>query len=137
MPSTLNPYIQFKDTARAALELYRKAFGGELTLMTFAQMGVEGSEADKVMHGQLVTEAGYTLMASDTPEEMEHTPGGNVSISVSGDDAENLRRAYDVLAEQGEVTMPLAVQQWGAEFGMVKDAYGVNWMFNINPGENA
>ena len=31
MGSTLNPYLNFKDNAREALEFYREALGGELT----------------------------------------------------------------------------------------------------------
>lgn len=133
MSSVLNPYLQFKDTAKDALEFYEAALGGELNIMTFGQMGAEGPEAAKVMHGQLETPAGFTLMASDTPEEMEYTPGGNISVCISGDEVEAMHGYFEKLSEGANVTMPLAVQQWGAEFGMLTDKFGVRWMMNINP----
>jgi uncharacterized glyoxalase superfamily protein PhnB len=74
--SRLNPYLSFSDNARQALEFYRGVFGGELVLSTFGEAGgAEGPDADKIMHGQLETPAGYTLMAADTPAGMERAPG--------------------------------------------------------------
>jgi PhnB protein len=130
--SRLNPYIGFSDTARQALEFYRGVFGGELTLSTFGGSGMaDGPDADKIMHGQLETPAGYTLMAADTPAGMERTVGTNMSVSLSGDDTEELRGYFDKLSDGGTVTMPLEKQMWGDEFGMCVDPFGVSWMVNI------
>ena len=32
----LNPYLAFRDNARAAMEFYHSVFGGDLTVNTFA-----------------------------------------------------------------------------------------------------
>jgi PhnB protein len=131
--SRLNPYISFTDTARQAMEFYRGVFGGELALNTFGEAGgAEGPDADKVMHAQLETPAGYTLMASDTPSGMDHTAGTNISVSLSGDDADELRSYFAKLSDGGKVTMPLEKQMWGDEFGMCVDQFGIAWMVNIN-----
>jgi len=131
--SRLNPYISFSDTARQALEFYRGVFGGELTLSTFGESGMaDGPDADKIMHGQLETPAGYTLMAADTPAGMERTVGTNMSVSLSGDDTEELRGYFDKLSDGGTVTMALEKQMWGDEFGMCVDPFGVSWMVNIS-----
>src|SRR5215213_2006325 len=82
MTSRLNPYINFADSARQAMEFYRGVFGGELTVSTFGEAGMGGgADADKVMHAQLETPAGYTLMASDAPAGMEHSSGSQISRS--------------------------------------------------------
>ena len=68
MASRLNPYLNFNGNARQALEFYRSVFGGDLTLSTFAEFGMaDAPDADKIMHGQLETDAGYTIMAADVP----------------------------------------------------------------------
>lgn len=67
---------------------------------------------------------------------MEYTPGGNISISLTGDDVESLRRYFAGLSEGGDVTMPLAVQMWGDEFGMFTDKFGTRWMVNIATSEH-
>ena len=85
MASILNPYVNFRGDARQALEFYQSVFGGQLDVGTFAEFGmtdVPEAERDLVMHGQLETPAGFTLMGADTPPGMEHVPGNNIAISV-------------------------------------------------------
>ena len=132
MSSRLNPYITFNGNARAALEFYEEVFGGTLTVNTFGEFGAgDDPGADKIMHGQLDTANGYTLMGSDTPPGMEFSPGNTMTVSLSGDDAGELRGYWEKLSATGTVTMPLEVQMWGDEFGMCVDQFGVPWMVNI------
>lgn len=133
MSSRLNPYIAFAGTAREAMEFYKSVFGGNLTLSTFGEFGAppEPALADKIMHAMLETDAGYTIMASDTAPGMNIAPGNNISISLSGDDGDLLRGYWQKLADNGTVIMPLEKQMWGDEFGQVTDDYGIAWMVNI------
>ncbi|MFI5955981.1 VOC family protein [Cryptosporangium sp. NPDC051539] len=132
MASRLNPYLSFRGNAREAMEFYRSVLGGELNLMTFGQFGgAAGADADQIMHGQLETPAGYTLMGSDTPPGMSYHPGDNFTVSLSGDDAEELRGYFAGLAEGGTVQTPLEKQMWGDEFGALTDKFGVPWLVNI------
>jgi PhnB protein len=131
MTSRLNPYLNFNGNARQALDFYTSVFGGTLNVNTFADFGNSGPDGDRIMHGQLETDAGYTIMAADVTSEMEyHAPAG-FSVSLSGDDA-SLRDYFGKLAEGGMVTMPLAKQAWGDEFGMCMDQFGVSWLVNIS-----
>ncbi|MBM7511221.1 PhnB protein [Nocardioides cavernae] len=133
--ATLNPYLNFADArAREAMEFYASVLGGDLNVMTFGDMGTEGPMATQVMHGQLETPSGFTLMGADAPPEMvQVTFGDNVSISISGsnEEAEQLRGWFSALSEGGEVRQPLEAAPWGDEFGMFVDRFGISWMFNI------
>jgi len=62
---------------------------------------------------------------------METRSGNNITISLSGDDGEALRRWFEGLSEGGTVAMPLEKQVWGDEFGQLTDRFGINWMVNI------
>src|SRR6476660_4820975 len=96
--SRLNPYLNFAGNAREAMEFYRDVLGGELRMTTFGEFGSKEPEiADKIMHAMLETDAGYALMASDLPPGMEHRPGHNVVVSISGDDADAMRRYWEKL----------------------------------------
>lgn len=131
MTSRLNPYLNFDGNARQALEFYASVFGGNLNLSTFADFGTKDSpDADKIMHGQLETDAGYTLMAADTPEGMEFNGMHGFGVSLSGDD-NDLRGYWEKLSAGGTVTMPMQKQSWGDEFGMCTDKFGVPWLVNI------
>jgi PhnB protein len=132
MASRLNPYISFDNSARQAMEFYRNVFGGDLTINTFGEFGqADSPDADKIMHSQLETDSGFTLMASDTPAGMQRNTGDTITISLSGDDADSLRGYWEKLSDGGTVTMPLEKQMWGDEFGMCTDKFGVPWMVNV------
>ena len=95
MASTLNPYLTFQGTAREAMEFYRDVFGGELTLTTFADFGLADiPNPEYIMHAQLDTTAGYTLMASDPAPGVTMTPGSAITgicvASAQGETAPEL-----------------------------------------------
>jgi PhnB protein len=52
-------------------------------------------------------------------------------MSLGGDDAGEGKRVFDALAEGGTVTMPFQKTFWGADFGMLTDRYGIDWMINV------
>lgn len=129
----MNPYLAFRDTARAAMEFYQSVFGGELNISSYADipaMETDPSEADKVMHSMLVADNGIVLMAGDMPNAMTDSPL-NGSISLSGDDDATLRGYFEKLSAGGEVTVPLEQAPWGDSFGQLTDKFGINWMVNI------
>ena len=135
MASRLNPYLTFGGNAREAMEFYREVFGGELTFMTFAEGGMphDPADAEKIMHGQLETPAGYTLMGADMVAGVPGGPASGVQVSLSGDTdaAQELSGYYEKISERGSVVEPLVEAPWGDRFGMVADPYGILWLVNI------
>lgn len=133
MQSKLNPYLHFNGNAREAMEFYQKVFGGKLNVSTFQEYGMapDSSDANKIMHAQLETDNGITLMGSDTPSHMAYTPGASITNSLSGDNEAELRGYFERLCEGGRVDQPLEQAPWGDSFGMVTDKYGFEWMVNI------
>jgi PhnB protein len=128
----LNPYISFNGDARQAMEFYRSVLGGTLALSTFGEFGKpDAPEADLIMHGMLETDSGFALMGADTPPGMDYSPGTNITISLSGDDADELRGYWQKLSESGTVSVPLEKQMWGDEFGACTDQFGIGWLVNI------
>jgi len=133
MPSTLNPYLNFRASAREAMDFYQSVFGGEVQRSTFAefQMAQDPADNDLIMHSQLTTPGGFTLMAADVPAHMELNQGSAISISLSGDDEGELTGYWEKLVEGGTVLEPLAKAPWGDSFGMAIDRFGVQWLVNI------
>ncbi|UWF77798.1 MULTISPECIES: VOC family protein [Microbacterium] len=132
---TLNPYLTFRDNARVALEYYQNVLGGSLDIMTFGSMpdmGYDPSESELVMHGQLTTDDGMVLMASDTPGGMEYREPQGVSVSVSGSESDRLHAIWTGLSDGATVTLPLEPAPWGGEFGMLVDRFGIAWMIAID-----
>ncbi|MFD9409861.1 VOC family protein [Streptomyces sp. NPDC059989] len=115
MPSRLNPYISFDGDARQAMEFYQGIFGGTLRTSTYGEFGAK--------------EAGD---AADNPPGQPYEPGNNISVSVSGEDADELRGYWEKLSAGGTVAVPLEKQMWGDVFGMCTDRFGMTWLVNIN-----
>lgn len=133
MPVSLNPYLNFRDNTREAMEFYHSVFGGKLDMQTFKDLGAsqDPSEDNLIMHSQLEGDNGLVFMAADTPSRMEYKPGTNFSMSLSGSDEAVLRGYFEKLAEGGTVTMPLEKAMWGDTFGMCTDKFGIGWLVNI------
>jgi len=135
MTVNVNPYLQFRDTARAAMEFYADVFGGESTFSTYAEFGMaqDPSEADKIMHSQLVIDGRAWLMAADTPASMELAESSSVAISLFGghEDEAVIRGQWSKLIDGGRITEDLVAAPWGDYFGMTFDRFGTYWMVNI------
>jgi PhnB protein len=133
MPTILNPYLNFRRSAREAMDFYASVFGGEVQRSTFAefQMAQDPADADLIMHSQLTSPVGLTLMAADVPAHMDLNEGSNISVSLSGDDEAELTGYWEKLVDGGTVIEPLSKAPWGDSFGMAVDKYGIQWLINI------
>jgi PhnB protein len=54
-----------------------------------------------------------------------------MSMTLSGEDEEELRSYFDKLSAGGMVVMPMEKGPWGDTFGMLKDKFGVDWMVDV------
>jgi PhnB protein len=134
MGTKLNPYLNFRNITRQAMEFYKSVFGGRLELSTFKEFHAsdDPSEDNLIMHSVLYAPNGVEFMAADVPSRMEYRPGNNFSMSLSGEDEAELNAYFEKLSAGGKVTMPLAKAAWGDSFGMVTDKFGVSWLVNIS-----
>lgn len=126
------PYLTFDGRCREAMTFYSNALGAELQLMPFADMP-DGPTAtpDRIMHARF-SHGAATLMASDSMPGTSQQQGNNFSISVGCESNDEVDRLYTALSEGGSRTMPPEDTFWGAYFGMLKDKFGIQWMFNYD-----
>ena len=126
------PYLNFNGNAQEALDFYVEALEGKITQsQTFGGAGMADDESmkDKILHA--VLEAGdLKFMVSDCPPGVSVKEGDQVSLSLNFNEVELMEKTFAVLAYGGNVTMPMQDTFWGARFGITKDKFGVNWMFN-------
>ncbi len=128
----LVPYIHFAGDAEEALNFYKEALGGEIVSMQRygdAPMPCDEDYKQKIMHARLSFD-GNLVMMSDVFKGHQLNKGEHIQLSVDIDDEENLEKVFSRMAEGGTVTMQLENTFWGARFGMLKDRFGVLWMFN-------
>ena len=130
----IEPYLYFDGRCDEALEFYKKTLGAEVTmLMRFKeapdpQMCPVGAE-NKVMHAN-VRIGDAVVMASDGRCLGQPSFQG-FSLSINVPNEAEAERLFGLLADGGEVQMPLAKTFFSTRFGMVADRFGVSWMIIV------
>lgn len=127
-------HINFRGQAREALTCYQKVFGGEMTILTHAQIygTTDAAEADLVSWGQVVSPAGFAVMAYDVPAHTSWDAGENpFFVSVSGADAEEITTCWEKLSDGATLLQPLAASGWARLYGMLRDRFGITWVFDV------
>ncbi len=127
----VTPYLSFNGNCAEAMEFYRECLGGEMLFaQTFGDSPMKGAAPDdQIMHCTL--RVGDThIMASDNPAEHQASFGDNISLAIGTADPAEAEEMFSRMAEGGTVTMPMQETFWAERFGMLRDKYGVNWMFN-------
>ena len=133
---SLHPYLFFTGTCREAMGRYQEILGGDLEIMTVADMppGAEPPPGppnpDLVIHAALTFGAGDLLMASDDPTGDGSGVTG-VAVHLGLADEDEARRVFEALADGGEVQMPLDETFWSPLFGACVDRFGVAWMVDV------
>jgi PhnB protein len=128
---SFNPYLFFNGNCAEAFDRYKEIFGGELQVMTNAdvpagQEPMPGAKPEHVMHASLKS-GDALLMGSDDPTS-DGGPKVGAAVAYTAPDEGDAKRVFDSLAEGGETTMPFTATFWSKGFGMCTDRFGVPWM---------
>jgi PhnB protein len=131
---SFSPYLFFVGTCREAMTAYQDILGGQLDIVTAADLPDAPPDAprDAIMHAALTLEDGGMLMASDDPSATEDGPKTGIRVSFAAADADEAGRVFKALSDGGEVTMPMSATSWSPAFGMCTDRWGVPWMVGAN-----
>lgn len=125
----LHTYLNYPGTCRTAFEFYQQKLGGKITsIMTHGQVpnspGLTPGWEDKVLHARIDLGETY-LMGADIPNA---EPIRSAYITLSFDSSEETERIHDLLAEGGEIFMPLVETFFAFRFSMLRDQFGTSWM---------
>jgi PhnB protein len=138
---SLHPYLFFTNTTREAMTRYQEVLGGQLDIMSAAELPA-GEERpfevpdDFVIHAALTFGDGDLLMASDDPTgDGAGVKGAALNLTLT--DAAEARRVFEELLEGGTVEMALGATFWSPLFGSGVDRFGVTWMVDVAAEEQA
>lgn len=142
-------HLNFRGTARQALDFYQSVFGGHIVAATYGDFGMpkDAPGADKIVFSQLENEDGFRIMAYDVPGEdstdataiagtTSRENGATITDrtffqSVRGETLEEVTGYWNKLAEGAAVIEPLAASAWSPGFGMLTDRFGVTWVLDV------
>jgi PhnB protein len=128
---TFTPYLFFSGDCAVAFRRYQEVFGGELEVMTHADLpegadSMPGAEPHHVMHASLSI-GDANLMGSDDPSG-DGGPKTGVAVAYTAPDPQTAERVFEALADGGKVDMPFAPTFWSRGFGACNDRFGIPWM---------
>ena len=141
MTMTTTTHLNFRRQAREALSFYQRAIGGDLVVVSYADVaamgaeqaeGVTAEEMDLVVWGQVATADGFRLMAFDVPGARPYDAGTDaVFVSLRCTDEADVRRAWDGLQDGAHVRTPLGPAAFSPLYGMLTDRFGVTWVIDL------
>ena len=133
-------HLNFRGDARQALTFYQSVFGGDVTMVTYKDVGTvqDPSEADQVMWGQVAADTGFRVMAYDVPMRMPWDQGENAFfVSLRGETSQEITTYWEKLSAGATIVQALAPAQWAPLYGMLKDQFGVLWVVDVVSQYNA
>ncbi len=130
---TLIPYLHFGGNCEEALNTYKGILGGNVEIRERydnPEMNAPPDYKDKILHARYYF-GENTIMASDVfPGQSTNNGTGDAALSITIDDLDKAKEAFNKLAEKGEIGVPFEKQFWGAWHGNLTDRFGVRWMVN-------
>lgn len=137
----IQAYRFFTNTCREAMNRYQEILGGDLTVLSFADVPPgedtpEGVDPNLVMHAALVFPDGDVLLASDDPSG-DGQPAKGVSLSYSTETIEEGERVFQALADGGSIEMEWGEAFWTPRFGGCTDRFGTSWMVSVDHADTS
>lgn len=127
----LTPYLSFNGNCEKALNFYSEIFNGQIVeLKRFEGSPIESLSQDqqKVMHARL--QLGESVIMASDGLSSDTVNADRISLSLEFDEVDRMNEIFKKLSDGGIITMEMQDAFWGARFGMLKDQFGINWMFN-------
>ncbi len=121
--------LNFGGNCEEAFRFYEKNLGGKI--LTMMRQGQASGSSGPEVRGQAILHArlrvGDTvLIGNDVPSSVFEKIR-SVYIYLSVDSSEEAERVYTLLAEDGQVYLPLQENFFAARFSQLRDRFGVSW----------
>ena len=127
----LNTYLNFGGNCAQAFRFYEEHLGAKIErIMKFSDMpgpvkAPPGME-EGVLHAR-ITIGDTVIMASDVPHD-RFQPMRSVYLSLAVASDTDAERIFALLADGGEVFMPVQETFFASRFAQLRDKFGTLWM---------
>jgi PhnB protein len=127
----LHTYLNYGGNCRQAFEFYAEHLGGTITsLMTHGELPgsseVPPAWRDAVLHARIEIGDAILLGADIPPDRFQ--PMRSAYLTLMLDSVDEAERIHALLADGGEIFMPMAETFFAHRFSMLRDRFGTSWM---------
>ncbi len=127
----LNAYLNYGGNCKQAFQFYEQHLGGKImAMMSFGDQpgsgNVPAEQRDAIMYARM--SIGDTeIMGNDVPPD-RFQPMRSVYLSLAVDSTPDAERIHALLAEGGQIFMPMQETFFAFRFSMLRDKFGTPWM---------
>ena len=127
----LNTYLNYGGNCAEAFRFYAEHLGGRIgMMMKHGDMPdpskVQPEMKDAVLHAQ-ITIGDSVILASDVPTD-RFKPMRSVYLALNVDTDAEAERIFRLLAEGGEIYMPMQETFFASRYAILRDRFGTSWM---------
>jgi PhnB protein len=139
----IHTYLNFGGDCEQAFHFYEKHLGGKITaIMTHRESPDQNNAppnwSEKILYARMSI-GGTELMGSDVPPE-RFQPMRSVYLSLTVRSSEEAEKVHALLADGGQIVVPMAETFFAYRFSVLRDKFGTSWMIihqRPMPGGNA
>jgi len=119
--------LNFGGNCEEAFRFYEQHLGGKITMMMNQSQapGALGGSGKAIIHARM-TIGDTVLIANDVPPSVFQKIR-SVYICLFVDSPEEAEKLYKLLAEGGEIYMPMEETFYATRFSQLRDRFGVSW----------
>ena len=128
--TTITPFLMFEGRAQQAMDLYQACFT-DFTVIQCDRYPDDHSQLKGQIHFAIINIHGQQLALIDSPVKhaFQFTP--SISLMVEFQESQPLKKAYEQLAHQGEILMPLDQYDFAQQYAWINDPFGVSWQLKM------
>lgn len=119
--------LNFGGNCEEAFRFYEKHLGGKIIMMMRQNEAPNAppDAGDAIIHAQM--EIGETKLIGNDVPGTRFKRIRSVYLYLSVDSTEEAERVHTLLAEGGEIYMPMEETFYATRFSMLRDRFGVAW----------
>jgi len=129
----ITPTLNFAGTCREAIQLYAKAFGGDITCLVSYRDAADPDyisrltevQKDYIYHSELILDGQRIIMSDHTDIELG-TCYSNF-LTVVFDTKEEVQRAYELMREGSTTIYEMAATPYSSCRVVFVDKFGIRW----------
>jgi PhnB protein len=127
----LHTYLNYGGNCEDAFRFYEQHLGGRITMLMHhgEQPGAPAATPDgnrAVLHARMDLGGTELLGADVPPDRFQPMRSAYLTLTLASD--EEADRVFALLAEGGEIFMPMQQTFFASRFAMLRDRFGTSWM---------
>lgn len=135
---TIQPYLFFNGRCEEALDFYKKTLGANIDMvMRFSEnpepdaAAMMPKDTNKIMHASFTIGDAMVMCSDGMQQDKPNFQGFSLSLTVANEAEAD--KAFNALAKEGQIQMPIGKTFFSPRFGCVADKFGVSWMVIVEP----